>query len=259
MIREGGVAVAARVAASSGSERPPGSPLFALLLLALMIWGIIAGVRALGNRAWRARRAQLAAYAAQRGWGYQPGVVRGWSTLFTAAPFGIGVGRKARDVLSGTAGALPFVSFEYLYVDKNVGRDPGGNGEVARTYFFSVVAVRLGWVVPRTEFLPEGVGQKIAEFFGGEDLNVESDAFNHEWRVRTKDERAAHSLLTPRTIARMIEPDFAGRAFFLENGYIVHYAQQPRSEYDVDAMVDFCQQFLDLVPAFVHEDYGRRP
>ncbi len=258
MILEGGVALATQVIASYGNGPSPGSSVFAFVLLVLFFWGVVAGVRALGNSAWKGRRAQLAAYAAQRGWVYQPGVSRGWATAFTATPFNAGVDRKGRDVLSGMMGTLPFVSFEYLYVDKNIGRDPGGNGEVARTFFFSVVAIQLGWVVPRTEFLPEGVGSKVAEFFGGKDLSVESNAFNQMWRVRAVDERAAHSLLTPRTIARMIEPDFAGGALFLENGFIVHYVQEPRSEFSVDEMLAHCQAFLDLVPAFVLQDYGRR-
>jgi hypothetical protein len=250
--------VVTQVMASSGDSPSPGSSVFAFILLVLFFWGVVAGVRALGNSAWKQRRAQISAYAAQRGWAYQPGVSRGWASAFTAAPFNAGFDRKARDVLSGVTGTLPFVSFEYLYIDKNIGGDPGGRREVARTYFFSVVAIQLGWVVPRTEFLPEGAGSKIAEFFGGKDLSVESNAFNQMWRVRAVDERAAHSLLTPRMIERMLEPDFAGRALFLENGFIVHYVQEPRSEFWVDAMLAHCQAFLDLVPAFVQEDYGRR-
>ncbi len=243
-----------RVAAYT-SAVSPGRQLFGAFMTVLLIVGIIMGVRALAKPAWKKRRAQLAAYAAQRGWTYRPDA-RPWASTFSPRPFNAGVNRKARDLLSGTMGTYPWVSFEYVYIDKNIGYDPGGNGEVARTYFFSVVALRLGWTIPTTEFIPEGITQKAAKVLGGDDLDVESDAFNRMWRVQTDDERAAHALLTPTMIERLMQADFVGEPFFLEKGYLVHFAEGPRSEYEVDSMLSLCSNFLDLIPAFVREDYA---
>jgi hypothetical protein len=242
--------------ASSG-DLSAGENLYGVFVTILVIGGIVFGVRALGRPAWKRRRAQLAAYAAQRGWAYQPDA-RQWSRAFTPRPFDAGVDRKARDLLSGKMGPNPWVSFEYLYIDKNIGYDPGGGSEVARTYFFSVIAVRLGWEIPRTEFIPEGVTQKVAKKLGGDDLDVESDAFNKKWRVKTLDDRAAHALLTPTVIERLLEDDFAGVPFFFERGFLVHFVEGERSEHMVDWMLAVCQNVLDLVPSFVVEDYRRR-
>lgn len=218
---------------ASPDDISAGEHLYGVFVTILVIGGIVFGGRALGKPAWRRRRAQLAAYAAQRGWAYQPDA-RPCSRAFTPRPF------------------------EYVYIDKNIGYGPGGNGEVARTYFFSVVAVGLGWEIPRTEFIPEGVTQKVAKKLGGDDLDVESDAFNRKWRVKTLDDRAAHALLTPTVIERLLADEFAGVPFFFERGFLVHFVEGPRSEYMVDWMLAVCQNVLDLVPDFVVHDYRRQ-
>jgi len=248
------VVLAQQIMASSDDSGGP-NPLGALAAILLVV-GIVFGFRALSQSAWKARRAQLSSYAAQQGWTYQPNASQ-WSRVFTPRPFDAGVNRKARDLLSGTTASGPFVSFEYLYIDKNIGYDPGGRGEAARTYFFSVVAVKVGWEIPRTEFIPEGITQKVAKALGGDDLDVESDAFNKKWRIRTLDKRAAHALLTPKMIERLLTDDFAGKPFFLERGYVVHFHEGPRSENEVESMLDVCSNFLDLVPDFVRQDYTR--
>ena len=228
MMHAGPIVLAQQIMASSGDSGDP-NPLGGFMAI-LVIVGIIFGFRALSKSSWKKRRAQLAAYAAQRGWAYQPNASQ-WSHTFTPRPFDTGIKRKARDLLSGMTGLYPWVSFEYLYIGKNIGYDPGGHGETARTFFFSVVAIQVGWEMPRTEFIPEGITQKAAKALGGDDLDVESDAFNKKWRIRTLDKRAAHALLTPKMIERLLADDFAGKPFFLEKGFLVHFHEGPRSEY----------------------------
>lgn len=238
---------------SYASDIPPEKHLQAALLLILIFGGMFLGVRALGRRLWGARRAMLKAYAAERGWQYQPGN-SDWARVFSATPFNIGINRKARDVLSGHVDDLPFVSFEYLCIDKG---SSGVGNSVASTRFFSVVAIPLSWALPRTEFDTEWVGDKVVKAFGGEDLDVESSAFNKLWRIRTLDKKAAHSLLTPRMIALLLTPEFEGRSFFFERGFLVHYIEAPRNEHNTDFMLAPWQALIDAVPDFIFEDFKR--
>lgn len=234
----------------------------ALLLVAILGGGLLL-VLALLRWATGARRNRFGQYAASRGWSYQPGLARGWESSFTAPPFGVGVSRRARDMISGVYQSLTFVSYEYQYILGGVASNwtnrPGyaRYGEMAsnRVFANAVVAFPLDWRIPKTEFVPKAVHNTVVvKYVLGEPVGPEgSNDFNDNWLVQSDDPHIAQGLLGPAMVALLMKPGVLGERFFFENGYLVHYSGNPRFEGGIEDMLGRAKAILDAVPAAVRE------
>jgi len=93
------------------------------------------------------------------------------------------------------------------------------NINTVRTYY-SVVSARVPQT-PEVEFVPDGFTGRLAAIAGATDLDVESAAFNARWRVRAKDHRRTHALLTPTVIGALLEPALAGHRILVGKGLVL--------------------------------------
>jgi hypothetical protein len=222
-----------------------------VFVLAFVALGIGIGGAVLSYRRERARVAQFTHDAAQRGWAY---LEEDWSyaQFGTVAPFGIGHSRTARHVMSGELAGRDFVAFEYIY--KITTTDSRGRRHT-RTYRHAVVSVGVHGALPVVRIYPESIGTRLATALGGTDVRVESAQFNRLWKVWSRDQRAAHAVLTPRMIERLLEQDARSRAYALEPGVLYTAVSGTITFAFVDSLVPILGQIADLVPSFLAEDY----
>lgn len=220
----------------------------------LFMFGIvgIAFWAALGERRReRARVANYQAVAAQRGWEYSERN-DAYTSYMQSQPFGVGHGRTARHVFRGESDGREFVAFEYIY--RTTTTDAQGHPH-EETHYVAFAAVGLSGALPIIRVTPEGFGSKLAKAFGGVDVQVESAEFNREWRVWSHDERAAHGLLTPRMIERMLKSDTRGHPWVLEPGKLITTHNKKLDLEWLDARLATLGAIADLVPGFLAEDY----
>lgn len=156
-----------------------------ILLMLLAVPAVVAlGIWYQRHRVGLARK-----FAESAGWEYvgsDPGLVSRWY----GTPFAVGRSRRTSEVVRGRFQGRPATSFGYRYTT--------GSGKNQSTYTFHVVAIDLPAYLPTLELTPDGLGAKIAKGLGGQDIQLESEAFNARWRVEARDQKFAHDVVHPR-------------------------------------------------------------
>lgn len=143
----------------------------------------------------RRRRERLLVWSAERGWRWDARG-DGLEHLLPGEPFGRGHSRQASSVVQGRWGDHDALAFDYRF------RETTGSGKNrrTRTYRFAVVALHLPVALPQVHVGPENAFHRLAQAFGADDIDVESEAFNRRYRVRAADRRGAFALLHPRLV-----------------------------------------------------------
>ena len=198
----------------------------------------------------RARIALLERWAAENGWvhhGADPALTRRWR----GAPFDEGRSRRATEVLTGPYEGRSALSFTYSWTT--------GSGKESTTHSAHVVVLLLAASFPTLQLTPEGLGAKLAKVFGGQDIQLESDAFNRAWRVESSDLRFAHDVLHPRTMHRLLEADFERRFLRIEGDAILAWTGGRTVPDNVFPMLSRLAAVVDAVPDFVWLDRGALP
>ena len=101
----------------------------------------------------------------------------------------------------------------------------------------------------------EGIfGGKVADAFGFDDVQLESDGFNRRFRYKAADERYGSALMPTRMMQLML----AGQTGVTRiNGRILYNAMSHRPQpEDITARWDFLAAVAALIPAWVLKDYG---
>ncbi|MDR2620733.1 MAG: DUF3137 domain-containing protein [Propionibacteriaceae bacterium] len=152
------------------------------------------------------RRQALLALAAANGWTYTESnysLTRRWQ----GAPFGHS-DDDATEIFEGYFGEnrLPFVAFTYSYTETT--HDSKGHPS-STTYYYEVCVVRMPRALPYLSITREGLLTKVARFFGGQDIEFESDDFNRAYHVKSADPRCAYGIIHPQLMEWLLGP---GRA-----------------------------------------------
>lgn len=169
---------------------------FALVILGAIVIAVIVH---------RKRQEALRAWANQRGWHFEP-VVHGLTKRWSGPPFVRNV--PAREVLTGAFRGYNALSFKYTYTS--------GSGKNQTTHTYHIVALHLPAPLLWLRLSPEGIGTAIGKFFGGQDVQLESKAFNDEWRVQGPDNQFTFDFLHPRMMERLMQHDALGRNIVLD-------------------------------------------
>ncbi|WP_144276244.1 hypothetical protein [Demequina sp. NBRC 110053] len=186
-------------------------------------WIIIVGVIATGaGIAWSAvdavraarMRDEYAAFAAAHGWDFV-GTSNEYGGRFHAYPFARGVRRRQESVVRGDFSGVRCASFAQVYEERT-----DGDGDATVTTAHHVTLAELPVRLPRLDIVPETLAAQVAKTLGGGDVDVESHAFNTEWRVIADDPRYAHAVLDPRMIERLLAPDALGAPIRIEGGAV---------------------------------------
>ena len=164
-------------------------------IITLVVFGGVAAVAGgVGLVNWFVTRSRRRAYEAFcRDRGYRFDAQRSGEEARHAATcrlFTEGHGRRWTFTIVGTSGGTPFTAFEYRWTT--------GSGKSSRSHCIG----GLLWTVERslpTFFLaPEGWWDKVAAYFGGQDMDFDdSPGFSHSYRLQGGDEAAVRALFTP--------------------------------------------------------------
>lgn len=189
-------------------------------------------------------------WAAAHGWTYSrfdASLVTRWSS----PPFRRGSSRRAINVLTGTWNGVLATSFTYKY--------DTGSGKNRTTHYHHVVAFSLPARLPWLRLEPEGFGDSIAKFFGGQDIELESAQFNDRWRVKGPEGQFPYDFLHPRMMERLLAPDAYGSSITVEGSDIYFYRSGRQNLEAIEPALYLLSSIVDHVPRFLWLKVGYDP
>lgn len=172
-------------------------------------------------------------------------------TRWSSPPFRRGSSRKAINVLTGAWNGVAATSFAYRY--------DTGSGKNRSTHYFHVVALSLPARLPWLRLEPEGVGDSIAKFFGGQDIEFESARFNERWRVQGPEGQFPYDFLHPRLMERLLQPDAYGSSVTVEGADIYLYRSGRQNLDVIEPALHLLSSIVDQVPRFLWLKVGYDP
>lgn len=136
-----------------------------------------------------------------------------------------------------------------VYVAIEAPPDKQGNRALRQLRYTVVLAGGLH-DLPEAWIEPQGKADGALLALGARDVDVESAAFNDEWRVYTTDVRAAHGFLSPRVISHLIGAGKGKQSVALSGNYVVAATGgwAPALE-TVERMVHLVAGIVETLPA----------
>ncbi len=224
--------------------------LFFIVIVALVVWGAVVAKKKAEDR-----RQALAAFAAQSGLRWTPDDPLGLvARLAGVAPFNVGHDQEATNVLDGVVSGRRVVLFDYKYVTTETRTDSKGHTTTEEeNHYLSALIHPLELPYPDLLIRPEGFGDKVAAFFGHDDIDFESDEFSRKFFVTGPDKKFAYDICH----ARMMEFLLANprRHIELTDALFILRTERPWEPEEFAASLGFTMQFFDLIPEFVRKQY----
>lgn len=208
------------------------------------------------HRAARDRRLRLFAHATAQGWDYDAVDRSGLAHRWTGAPFCRGVDQRAGPVITGSAGGRRFTAFDYEH-DVLVPDGTGGR-RTTTTWRFRVTAVDLPAVLPSLEVRPERGATRLQTAVTGDSIDLESDAFNRRFRVRSGDRRTATAVLHPKTMESLLRSPHTG-TLRVEGAHVIVYDAGSHTPETIAADLSAATAFVDGIPPFIWRERGYDP
>ena len=150
----------------------------------------------------RLRRKKLSAWAASLGLAFVAGHDRSFDDRFSFRCLRQGHSRSAYNVMSGRVSDRDILAFDYRYVT--------GHGKNRSTHTFSAVIIESEVPLKPLKIRAENVFDRVAEFFGADDIDFESAEFSRAFHVKGPDRKWAFDVLHQRTIEFLLsKPRFS--------------------------------------------------
>lgn len=169
-------------------------------------------------------------------------------TLEPFWPFGQGHSRTVGNLLHGSDPRGDWALFEYQYTETS------GSGEDRKstTYPFSVVVLSPPAVLPELDIRREGLGDRIAGFFGARDVQFESEEFNRAYHVTSSVPKFASDVVHPEMMEFLMA--FEDFSVQIAGRHIVLAVPGTRDPVWYEGAMQTLGAFWDRVPQFVKDD-----
>jgi hypothetical protein len=120
---------------------------------------------------------------------------------------------------------------------------------------FSAVIVSSPIPLQPLTIRPEGLLDKVGEFFGAEDINFESADFSRKFFVKAVNKRWAYDVIHPRVMELLL----ASPPFRIQFGLVsvMAYRQSPFKPADFQAAFQVVCGILDQLPEYVIQQQGQ--
>jgi len=159
-----------------------------------------------------------------------------------------GDGRTAENVMwRDRADGLTTRAFDFSYYVEHPDR-----GEGARSYkHFTCAMAQVDGAWPEVSITREGILEKALDLVGLGDIELESDAFNHRFALRSPDRRFAVTLVDARMMDFLLSSE-ARLAFFVKGRWVL-VVTDPVGPELMPALMRVAEAFVEHVPRVVHE------
>ncbi|MGW6278385.1 DUF3137 domain-containing protein [Kribbella sp. NPDC055071] len=209
----------------------------ALGIPAIYLWIAVSEENAKSARS--LRRARRGGELRRLGWvscDPVPGLVKAAADIFYRGEPG--------ECFSGEFGGRSAYVMDYSYT-----LESGRSAEMQHVF---LISLDLGVRLPELRATPKGFH---GESFKGPDLEFESRRFNKVFRIQCEDRRYASAVLNP----RMMECMMRNRRLVwqIRDRTLINWGSNPFDAEDVLARVGAMHELVELIPAFVFQDYAQ--
>jgi hypothetical protein len=207
----------------------------AAALIALIVWLVKRRKEFLRKRAYE---------AAQCGW--YPAPPNPWLAETAANLWKRG---RPGEMVAGDFRGRGMCALDYTYETTT---SDGKGGTTTTTHQVHLVALNLPVALPP---LTVTADSKLKRFFGGRDLELESQAFNDAFRISCADDRYASAVIHPRMMEWLLYNP--GLEWQLSGNALISWGTGPYVVPDTLARLEAMAGVIDRVPPFVLRDYGQ--
>ena len=217
----------------------------------LIFVAIVAVVVVAGIFSWlasRQRKKDLAVWAEAHGLQFEEDQFEGFDTRFPEFDcLCQGSRRYGHNALVGFWNGKGMVAFDYHYRT--------GSGKNSHDYNFSAVIMESPVPLRPLFIRPEGFLDKVATFFGHEDINFESAEFSRRFYVRSPDRKWAYDVIHARTMEFLL----ASPVFTIKFSptHVIAYRDNRFTPDEFGQAADVIGGILDRLPEYlVREQEG---
>ncbi|HUW56650.1 MAG TPA: hypothetical protein VMZ92_08450 [Planctomycetota bacterium] len=171
--------------------------------------------------------------------------------------FSRGHSQRAKNVVHGTYRGRDMIAFDFKYTTTHTSTDSKGRTTTHNVdHHFSACVHPLECRFPRLAIRPEGFFDKVADFFGFDDIDFESDEFSRKFRVTSDNRKFAYDVCHVRTMEWLL----ATRGWHMEmvGGYWVLTTDRRWSAEEFHSGLSFTWKFFEMIPDFVWREYSER-
>ena len=188
------------------------------------------------------RGKELAAWAASKGLSFSAAKDRAFADQFLAFRcLHRGRSQYAHNVAQGAWNGRYVYAFDYHYVT--------GSGKSRRTHRFSSIVLRSSVSLKPLHLRPEGILDRVTEFFGLDDIDFESAEFSRSFHVKSKDKRWAYDVLHPRTIEFLLSmPRFSIQ---FDDRYVIVWKDHRFEPEAFETAIHIAEGILDRLPEYL--------
>jgi len=190
------------------------------------------------------RRKELAAWAAEKGLLFSATKDRGLDDRFSS--FGClrrGHSQYAYNIAEGDWNGRRVTAFDYRYVT--------GSGKNRSTHYFSAIILRSDVQLKPLSVRPEGVFDRVTEFFGLDDIDFESAEFSNAFFVQASDRKWAYDVIHARTMDFLL----ASPRFSVQMGgrFVIAWSDVAFSPDQFTQAAGLITGLLDGLPEYVRQ------
>ncbi len=195
------------------------------------------------------RRKELAAWAAEKGLSFSATKDRGFDDRFSS--FGClrrGHSQYAYNIAEGDWNGRRVTAFDYRYIT--------GSGKNRSTHYFSAIILRSDMQLKPLNIRPEGVFDRVTEFFGLDDIDFESAEFSRMFYVKSPDKRWAYDVIHPRTMKFLLSmPRFS---IELDHAHVIVWRNRRFDPEAFEAAIAIAVGLLDNLPTYLTDKQGSK-
>jgi hypothetical protein len=128
-----------------------------------------------------------------------------------------------------------------------------GSGNDSTTYNISVMTIESARPLKPLTVRPEGLLDKVGEFFGGQDIHFESDEFNRRFHVKCEDRKWAYDVMPPRAMELLLAGQPNIHVQYDTKAVVVWDGELWQVE-GFDRAARLASGLLDLIPQFAAQE-----
>ena len=184
-----------------------------VIILALIVL-VVAAVFVYRSLAGAKRRKTLAAWAKSKALSFNPARTCDMDSSFPDFKcLHPGSHRFASNIITGQLGEREIIAFDYHTEGKETVPNTGAHESNSRGRHFSVMIVNASLPLKPLFIRPEVFFDRIAEFFGADDIDFESAEFSRKFFVKSPDKKWASDVIHPQMMKHLLEAPKFGVQF----------------------------------------------
>jgi len=160
-----------------------------------------------------------------------------------------GHSRKAKNVIYGALGAHEVRYFDFRYTT--------GSGKNSHTHHFGACALHTDCHFTPLIVRREGLFDKVAGFFGFDDVDLDHAEFNRRFYVGCSDKKFAYDVLSQRAMQFFLDRERLSME--MRWNYLIFYRSGTPRVPEVARLIEDAAAFADLLPNYLKKQRAMHP